>query len=233
MRLNELVKTNFNQKLVKDYEENGEDPNVRYAMNQDDPTVGRFSQVKPDQADPHMVNKHSFDPIQDLEKRDGYFYYIKNVSDNNMAESNPYFPRVYDVFVHKDSTGKATFDAKIEKLERAADLSEDELLLVANHCFNDFDQALDRKRGYAGFTERKAKTQKELILRTISMLLYDSMRHQGYIKDPKLAEAMKFISDLYKKNKHVDEDLHDDNFMFRRGKYGIQMVITDPLRNRD
>lgn len=232
MRLDELVKTNYKQNSVKDYEENGEDPDVRYAEKQDDPSVGRYSQVKPDENDPHMVNKKSFDPIQDLEKRDGYFYYINKISESGIADGNPYFPRIYDVNIFKDSTGKATFDAKIEKLERGDSLSEEELLLVASHCFKDFDSAMQRKSAYGGTLERKIPTKKLLILKTISMLLYDSLRHQGYVKDPLLAEAMKFIDDLYRKNKHIDEDLHEDNFMFRRGRYGLQLVITDPFRNR-
>ena len=232
MRLDELVKTNFKQNPVNDYEENGEDPLVRYEKNKDDPTVGRYSQVKPDTNDPHMVNKKSFDPIKDLETNDGYFYYINKISESGIADGNPYFPRVYDVNVYRDSTGKATFDAKIEKLEHSDNLSEEELLLVANHCFKDFEDAMKRKAAYGGTLERKIPTKKLLILKTISMLLYDSLRHQGYVKDPMLADAMKFIDELYRKNKKVDEDLHEDNFMFRRGRYGLQLVITDPFRNR-
>lgn len=231
MRLDELIKTNFKQKSVKDYEENGEDPLVRYNQNQDDPTVGRYSQVKPDENDPHMVKKKSYDPIQDLEQKDGYFFYINKISETGVADGNPFFPRVYDVDVYKDSTGKATFDAKIEKLIRGEELSEEEIMSVGNRCFNDFEEAIERKNAFGGFSERKITNKKLLLLKTISMLLYDGMHDTKYIKEPLLIEALKFINNLYKQNKHIDEDFSESNFMFRRGKYGLQLVITDPFRN--
>jgi hypothetical protein len=232
MKLNEIFDTEIKHRNVPDYQENGEAPYERYARLEDDPTAGLYSQVKPTKNNPFTVTKTTFDPVKDLEKNDGYFYYINEIKNSKQAPENPYFPRVYEVRVYKDSQGRAKFKAQIETLIRGDEVSEEELKALGERIFEDFDKALERNASNkAIFRKHETHTTKQKYLHTISMLLNDSMYHQGYIKDPHLKAAAKFIDDLQRKNKHIDLDIHDQNFLFRRGKYGIQLVITDPFRN--
>lgn len=235
MKLHEILDTSIKYRGVPDYQENGENANNRYWNNKEkDPNAGYFSKVEPKKNDPFMVRKTNFDPVKDLEQRDGYFHYINELKKSKLAEQNPYFPRVYDVKVYKDSQGKARYKADIEKLIHASELSSEELMHVGKKMFNDFDRGLTRMSGDTDNSIVQAlSVGKEKILHTINMLLDDSFYSLSYIKDPTLEEAVAFLKKLHKQNPKIEFDLKSDNFMFRRGRNGPQLVITDPFMNSE
>jgi Uma2 family endonuclease len=46
--------------------------------------------------------------------------------------------------------------------------------------------------------------------------------------DKNFNKAVDIIVEIKNKNKFI-YDIHSGNFMFRRGKFGIQLVFIDPL----
>jgi hypothetical protein len=233
MKLNEIIDTNIQTHNVPNYTDDVEANRYDRLERGKQPGEGHYSKVEPKEDDPHMVTKTSYDPHKELELKDGYFYYINEIYKTKVAQGNPCFPRVYEINVYRDSTGAAKFKADIEKLEEAISASEEEILALGKRMFLHFDQSHELNMANSlTFRNTKNTSNKTKYLDSIANELYKSTYNPAsYIRDENLVEAMKFISKLEKQNKKVDLDLHSENFMFRRGKNGIQLVITDPFRN--
>lgn len=186
--------------------------------------TGAFSYVSDKKNDPFIVRKTAHhDELHDSEKKnieniDGYWKYIEGIVKNPELKDNPYFPRIYNIKYITGRNGNKIFRADIEKLEPFTNI--------------DFDLALNY---FKSIIELGVYSNKEMYKREQDLFTRacDIMRRcintDNYfqIKDDNLKEALEYIAKLV--NEGSELDIHRNNIMFRRGQYGIQMVITDPL----
>lgn len=174
---------------------------------------GVFGGVK-DIADPHLIQKANFRVTQEAE--DGYYLYIKYVVDNDLADSNPYFPRVYSIKALKDSTDNIKYKIDLERLVATTTLDKDEIIYVFKKIF------VDRLR--YGMLEDAEITQSSL-----------ESWIAASVRSP---DKFEFADDLYRQAIEIifdqgeahgkSMDIHYGNFMFRRLSSGLQLVFTDP-----
>ena len=173
---------------------------------------GAYARGTPDPTDPFLYRKKSRMP-SNLE-HDAYYQYIKYIQP--YADSNPFFPKVYEIILKKDSAGNIKPDYRIEKLASLEDAIEQtgeslDQIFVDKYFHNeDEDYDLDY------------------------LLIIRKCIYQDYfeiIKDKKLKEAILIIRKFLEKFPNFDEDLHSGNIMVRFGPGGPQLVFTDPVQD--
>lgn len=222
MRLNEIFDTKItDRKISKEF--NNEKLSNEYfeKKSNNDVNAGNFGYVKKS-GDPFTVNKRPH-IATDLEN-DGYFRYIKYVVDNNLAQSNPFFPRVYGLKTFTDKNGRSRYSIKLEKLENFDNVSINELQNLAKQLFKNYDELIQNVKKY-----RKPNNERDAIY----WLFHDEIAVTDNLKNSKLKQAIEIISNLqHKDNKHFNWDLHAGNVMARRVPYGLQLVIIDPFSQR-
>lgn len=181
--------------------------------------VGLFGYVKKG-GDPFLINKksHMFTNLEN----DGYFTYIKYIVDNKLSEKNPYFPRVYEIKTFTDNNQNKRYSIKLETLIDLNDLDEDELYNLINNLFKDADAHIAEMK-----SATNVKQQKTILFFVLEDLIKSSDLNL-YSKDELLYDAIKIIRTI-KASSGFEWDLHAGNMMARRGKTGLQLVITDPL----
>ena len=170
--------------------------------------TGYFSYVKNKRNDPHMVqkvNKNNVDP-----KHDGYNLYVKTIVDKNLADQNPYFPRVYRInsFVKNKQSAKITYE-----MERLTPLSQLEYPM---------QRAILRR--ITGSKDDKPNH----IVNGIVDLVYNVIQGNVKCADKALNQAGRTIKRLADKH-WLELDIKAENLMARLGPYGAQLVITDPV----
>jgi len=91
--------------------------------------------------------------VQDAE-RDGYLRYIRTIG--KLADSNPYFPRVYSIKImkndHENAQGipsKDMYVAEIERLEKCEKMPAETMLAIGDRAFFDFEQTFNAELRYA------------------------------------------------------------------------------------
>jgi hypothetical protein len=175
--------------------------------------------------DPHVVRKRNF--VAQKENSDGYFTYIKDIADNNIASGNPYAPRVYKVDSIVDADGYSRYDIEIETLQRTDSISEDSIVLaVAKRLFNEMQ--LDAARNtLAGSSRLNGVSPSMVLARAIELTIQQKI----VSNDSKLNSLCDRINALAKKHKFT-LDVHAANIMFRLGA-APQVVIVDPLSDTD
>lgn len=180
---------------------------------------GTFSKVNPSPNDPFTVNKISKDHREtyggkyNAEHHDGYWSYITAIVNNDELKSNPFLPRVYSIKSYYDKEGNKKFIANIEKLLNYKEVDTKQLKQYIPHIID-----IGNDNNYFDQYPLLA------LCDTIEAAAYHG--NYAHIKNEKLIEALKFINSISNRY-HID--LHSDNIMFRRTKYGIELVITDPL----
>jgi hypothetical protein len=178
----------------------------------DDASV--FSKGKQDPKDPFMFNKTSLLPSN--LKDDAYYNYIKAAKP--YMKRNPYFPRVYDITLTKDSEGRIIPKYSIEKLIDA------EIGIVGgaegNLPYNETNKAMleklfvnPPKGGHVEDHLNKALKQNDF----------------SNIKDELLINALTLITKVKESNPKFNYDLHGSNTRYRLGPTGPQLVLMDPL----
>ena len=172
----------------------------------------RFSKGKEDPADPFMFNKTSLLP-SDL-KDDAYYNYVMAIKP--YIKSNPYFPRVYDVTLTKDSEGKIIPKYSIEKLRQTEFWVDDDGSLPHGETQ---DAMLDRL-----FVDPPKNSP---VYFELSKALHSG--DFSNIKDKLLVNALKLIQKVKESNPKFNYDLHIDNIRYRVGPMGPQLVLMDPL----
>jgi hypothetical protein len=156
---------------------------------------------------------------------DGYYNYIKEIFNK---QDNPYLPQIYEVLRMQPSNGDPYLMVNVEKLIHGYKLSEEEALHVAGRMFGDMN--IEQKIRKANYLDKDEFLGAESIVNFIGYRLDEYARTKKSapsIVDPQLKEALSIVYDL--KYKGYTVDLHDENFMFRRTPYGMQLVLTDPL----
>lgn len=184
------------------------------------PNIGRgfFSSVFPHK-DEHMVTKVSNSPTH--ANIDGYWKYVNELIKSNIWSSNPFFPRIYSIKKIQNSDDEFIYSGVMEKLIAYKDIDVDILCQYIKTIVNDafVDGEINRIE--------RSQTAKYLMNRVGDVLCSNIINpNSDEIKNDQLIEALEW----FKKSRLTsDLDIHADNMMFRRGKTGIQLVITDPL----
>lgn len=190
------------------------------AMNKK-PNIGKgfFSSVFPHK-DEHMVTKISNSPTH--ANIDGYWKYVNELIKSNIWSSNPFFPRIYSIKkIQNSDDDEFIYSGVMEKLIEYKDIEPDVLCeyiktIVEYPTVNAEIIKIER-----------SQTAKYLMNRVGDVLALNMINlNSNEIKNDQLIEALEW----FKKSRLTsDLDIHADNMMFRRGKTGIQLVITDPL----
>lgn len=154
------------------------------------------------------VNKHKKDPhmvIKHTRQADPYNKYVEALVQSQKWKENPHFPRIY-------VRGTQDHSYTMEKLIPFGDLELDEL---ENYFKNHFDAEYNTH---------------QLDKHDITYTMADMFRSRipEHISDELLKEAIEWLREL-SNQLDVHLDLHNNNFMWRRGPYGIQLVFTDPF----
>lgn len=192
------------------------DPN-RFSPNA---KAGHFSKVTPTK-DAHIVRKQSHSP--DIVDKDGYWPYVAALVDSGIAKENPYFPRLYAVKRYHNENGDLVYRADIETLE-SLDNIEYEILAA-------YVEKISNKKFDLSYKPYLTKGDNRYNIEYILDEFIESLirNPRNLTSDPLLKQAAQFIA-KFKKDYIID--IHGNNYMFRRGQYGIQLVFTDPLANK-
>lgn len=179
-------------------------------LSKDDASV--FSKGKQDPKDPFMFNKTSLLPSN--LKDDAYYNYIKAAK--SYMNRNPYFPRVYDITLTKDSEGRIIPKYSIEKLIDAEHWSDDE----GNLPYNETNKAMLEK---LFVNPPKVGNVEDYLNKALKQNDFSN------IKDELLINALALIKKVKESNPKFNYDLHGNNTRYRLGPMGPQLVLMDPL----
>lgn len=211
-----IIKKNLNRPILKNNEISPSHPDF----------LGRgvFSTVKQD-SDPHLVKKTTKVPNKDLENYDPYWLYIDALLESNIADRNPFFPRIYSSSKLTGNDYHSVRRVRIEKLEKLTNFTAKNVQSF-EMIQNIFSNISGYKLDYVGLTKYK-------IIYDLCEFIYDGIKNpSSYNGDnSKFKEAINFIHNLTSTS--TKPDIHEDNLMLRRTSYGVQLVIIDPLFNKD
>ena len=219
---------------------------------------GAFAHAHSSKSEPGTAVKVA-KPMKDLES-DGYFLYISALSQHKEGTNNRYFPVIYNVDVYEDPNSgefnpKYTYSVDMERLQSFPTLSTEELLVVGNHIFNNFESMIadnnESSRELVRLNRRRATPKTDIrvkrnrdgeysetyhiacqdaILTGVSAALRTRRSTPAtFIKDPEFKRALIVLRSLFKSNKNIVSDIHLGNIMVRRGPFIPQLVLTDPV----
>lgn len=187
----------------------------------DESIFGNWARVAPSKKDPHMVVKNSTIPSR---KPDNYNKYIQELIKRDLIDTNPHFPRVYNVKKITDNLGQEVYKYVMEKLIPWDQLSLEEMQTLA-------DRILAKPP-----TIPRSYTDKEewnyLYDRISAAFEDESKGDDSKIKQKSIKYAIKELIDIGRSwGLEWPNDVGGNNIMFRRTPIGVQPVITDPFYN--
>ena len=203
---------------------------------------GSFGTAYSSTREPGTVTKvvHS----TDLE-HDAYFQYVSMLLKYQRSDSNPYFPKIYDVHPFKEPEGsRHSFTVEMERLHDLDTLSPKEVSSIGDKIFYNYKQLASRtivnKKRYQAHRKMSWETSEArehedvgvligLIKKTVDIRWGPAKKLFSMVKDPDLKKAILLIRKIQNELVHSFFDLHVGNFMVRRGPTGPHLVITDPL----
>jgi hypothetical protein len=185
------------------------------------PSAGFYSQGY-DVRDPFMYGKVSHLPTE-LEQ-DGFYQYTQLIKP--IMDSNPYVPRIYSIKLIKDKNGRIRPDYRMEKLVHGQTLSKEIIHAMGTRTLGteewykyEYDEtdALDLWRELCKSITLVISAWPRKLISNISLEI-----------DPLLIQVAKLIKMAEIKNKYLEIDLHQNNYMVRPGTVP-HIVISDPL----
>ena len=154
-------------------------------------------------------------------KNFGYMQYV--LLSKKYSGINPYFPKVVSIKqTPQGLPGRIAYIVQMEQLEGSGKIMKDEQIELANKMFygEDLDEIVSA-----------AKKGNSLIQYKIEKAVNAGPTIAAkFVKDKQFIQAIKLIH-LVKKNTGATIDMHDANYMIRRGDQGLQVVLTDPIAN--
>lgn len=160
---------------------------------------------------------------------DGYVLFLNTIFHNERMQSNPYFPKVYNIKTYQVRPNRTEYVVEMERLYELMNAEPEEIYSIGDRLFKDYETLREafldeyRKTDYftGNFEERDilAGLISRVVQRKISI---------SHIQDKKFREALALIGNITKRTQHFS-DTHSGNFMIRRTSVGPQLVITDPL----
>lgn len=184
---------------------------------------GGFSTVIDDKTDPHMVRKHHHTPLTP-KWNDAFVQFVTYLINNNLSAVN--LPRIYNVTEISDKNGHKIYKFQVEKLIPETDVSLDELKALV-------DRTISVELNYDKQTSEQYLRGE--ILYQLGVFFEEAVQTGDYshIIDEEVVKTLKIIESFLKKAGHehaVGMDISNpSNIMFRRGRYGLQLVISDPF----
>lgn len=181
---------------------------------------GVYSKVRNDPHDPHMVQKRHHNPK--AASNDGFVKWGDYLINNNLVDSNPHFPRIYNVRKIEDSEGQKIYKYQIEKLVPTEDVSPKLLKAVWRQNFTKESMPED-------IEELDAEDIADTMSGIISMAVEGNREYMDDIISDSLKQAVQHLHAYYEETNFTVPDLHSGNIMLRRTPHGVQLVITDPF----
>jgi hypothetical protein len=193
-----------------------------------DPRAGRklgqgsFSRASEDKSDPHLiikshVTKHAFGGLSDM--FDEYAQIVAKEQLWNMV----HFPRVYAIKTYVDPTGATQSQWHMEKLIPMKDPSVNKREL-RGLCERLFVPDIYAEIKESDFHISEISDQIDIV---VTEEVWNS------IKDSTFKKACMKLDEIYKKLQADDDrvkmDIHDENIMFRRTQYGLDVIFSDPF----
>lgn len=221
MRIYEIINTTYSTKEIPKFDLDAAEKEKAKHLNNLDPdkTIGSFAKV--DLSDPYTAKKSNFIPTRELED-DAYYVYAKTIADNNLAQSNPYFPRVYKINKEIEKGGKKLKrpSFEMEKLQNNTKFDNNVLRQLGKKMFIDFK-------------EHNYGPQEYDTILLMTDLMKNALETEDFsnIKDPLLKQALNTISQIISTNDDFFEDLSSENWMIRSTAVGPQVVLSDPIGN--
>lgn len=210
MIINEIIQTTFGKK-----------PNVKISGL---PLIdhGREAAVYKHPNDPHMVIRVELYPS--LPSENGYYHFCKAIQ--QAAESNPYLPRVYDIFEVERDGDKVRFGYVLEKL-----FMPDRLLhgvLSKKSIYRILEQAFGEKTATEVYTKlEKQNASIEQMWEKIGNFINSVIEYPTSVDNDQFAEALILIRKLTKSGFY--NDMYKGNLMIRLTPAGPQLVLIDPV----
>lgn len=210
MIINEIIQTTFGKK-----------PNVKISGL---PLIdhGREAAVYKHPNDPHMVIRVELYPS--LPSENGYYHFCKAIQ--QAAESNPYLPRVYDIFEVERDGNKIRFGYVLEKL-----FMPDSLLhgaLSKKSIYRILEQAFGEKTATEVYTKlEKQNASIEQMWEKIGNFINSVIEYPTAVDNDQFAEALVLIKKLIKGGFY--NDMFKGNLMIRLTPAGPQLVLIDPV----
>ena len=168
------------------------------------------SYKKVDNIDPFMFKKQKH--LFDLGREDPFVVYVKEFLKHDPTKSNPFFPRVYSIKTER--FGKYTRPTiELEKLYHYDEVDQYMLIELGRRYFDNFDQVCKEE----GLTPGKAIAH---------CLTYN---HISTIADKNLVSALTLINNILDNHTDFFLDIHEYNIMYRIGKQGLRLVLSDPI----
>ena len=174
-----------------------------------------------DPQDPHLYRKKIKMPSN--LKNDAYYQYI--IAASPYMQSNPVFPRVYDIIYKKYPNGQIKPDYRMEKL-----------LPLRTDVFNGIELGKYLAKKYLTSDEVDKLNDIDTVVADIRDCLSPYFfKYHGHmnevIKDKHLRDALILIKNVIASNSNFELDLHSGNIMLRQSSTGPQLVITDPIQD--
>lgn len=184
---------------------------------------GAFGKVYPKPVD-HTLTKIPHEAAKKNE--DAYLRYIKYIIKNKLAQSNPYFPRIYELKEWKDKNGFIKYKIEIERLLQIEKFDEQ---VIQGLCYNNFKEN-DVDGAYQKVNQWDPKKDEQIKWSIVLAILVEEVINGATKpKDNLLKDACNIIYKLSKKGLFLD--IHYGNIMVRRSPHP-QLVIVDPLFNK-
>lgn len=204
---------------------------------------GYFSDVYDIEDNPHEVVKLSnqrtgaktefrgSEPTENKDYDEGFRYYAEEILADNTAASNPYFPRVraYAVdnqehqYIIETLIPADQIFYWVDPIKDKDDFTHQihNIDVLGNRMFSDWKER----------TSHRTEETQAVDLLDLIVIALDAMSYGRYVasNDKKLVEAMSLIQRVLRRNPRLTGDIHQGNVMFRRTRYGLQLVITDPF----
>lgn len=151
------------------------------------------------------IESNPHEHMKRLNKQDSAYTAFAKLAIKHAA-TNPYFPRI-----------RAYSNGSFYQIETLIPLDEVDKEEI---------EALNERIFTPKAMEFKISTPVEFLTRVVNATV--RYGHFDYIQDEQLAECLRLI-DYLAKSYNFKYDIHSENMMCRRTKYGLQLVIIDPL----
>lgn len=179
---------------------------------------GQEAQVIKNKSNPNVFK---ITGIESELKNFGYMQYV--LLSRKYSGVNPYFPKVVSIKqTPQGEPGRVAYIVQMEQLDGSGTLTREERIPLAQQLFygEDLEEILAyEKKGHSVFEYKIEKAVNA-----------GPARAAKFVKDRQFLQAINLIH-LVKKNTGATIDMHDANYMIRRGDQGPQVVLTDPIAN--
>jgi len=151
---------------------------------------------------------------------DGYFAYIDAIRRlAKQAKMNPYLPQIYNVKAFQTKNNKRYLEVTMEKLYSYQNLNTEEVISVLEKITQ---TQLERE-----------KFKKKDLIDIVDVFIQNPLKTKVKVRNKTIeitdSNFQKAAILIHRLTPYFDQDIHDQNIMFRRTSTGVQLVLTDPL----